>query len=57
MINLLSLDVINKEAPYKVDWDEITGSYDFSKYVADCLNTGLIRMSLIQNIPYIQPIS
>lgn len=29
MINLLSLDVINKEAPYKVDWDEITGSYDF----------------------------
>lgn len=23
MINLLSLDVINKEAPYKVDWDEI----------------------------------
>lgn len=57
MINLLSLDVINKEAPYKVDWDEITGSYDFSKYVADCLNIGLIRMSLIQNIPYIQPIS
>lgn len=29
MINQLSLDIINKEAPYKVYRDEVTESYDF----------------------------
>lgn len=29
MINLLSIEIINKKAPYKVDWDEVTESYDF----------------------------
>lgn len=29
MINTLSLDIINKKAPYKVEWDEVTGSFDF----------------------------
>lgn len=29
MMNLLSLDNINSEAPYKVERDEVTGSYDF----------------------------
>lgn len=29
MINLLSTEIINKKAPYKVDWDEVTESYDF----------------------------
>lgn len=29
MINPLSLDTINIEAPYKVERDEVTGTYDF----------------------------
>lgn len=29
MINPLSLDRINKKAPYKVEWDKVTGSFDF----------------------------
>lgn len=29
MINPLSLDIINKKAPYKVEWDEVTGAFDF----------------------------
>lgn len=58
MINPLSLDIINKKAPYKVEWDEVTGSFaklamESSKFVTDCLNTGLTLMSLTQNIHYI----
>ena len=50
MIHPLSLDNINRKAPYKVELDEMTGSYDFVTHCGVQISTPLKMISLYKQM-------